>query len=1064
MTSTPHAEFVVGIDLGTSNSALAYASLEEVRRLGRPAIHVLAVPQLVAPGDVQNRALLASAIYEPAEYEFAAGQTDLPWSKATEEAKARTFNVVGEAARRLGARTPVRLIESAKSWLCHGGVNRTAAILPWHAPEGIPKMSPVDASAALLRHLRDAWDQEMAAENAARRLEHQRVVVTVPASFDEIARQLTLEAAKRAGLLGVTLIEEPLAAFYAFIARTGGTPRTTGLRPGDRVLVADVGGGTTDFTLVEVRRPSSESVGHDVARDVAREVARDMAQDAAREGGSSHEGWTPDEARDGAVSRDEAVLAFERTAVGDHLLLGGDNMDLAIAHALEGELSKAKKLDAEGWAQLKLECRLAKEALFANPSVESLPIVLTGRGRKLVGGTVKTELSRAQLLNIVLDGYFAALEPGDEARPLRAPRAAGFSEYGLPFASEPAITRHLAAFLCRHAPPGEAVTPIDGILFNGGTLKPTVIREHMSKVVGAFLRAKSGRADLPDPRPLTFDDGDEALELAVARGAAYFGLVREGLGVRVGGGSPREYFLGVATDASETVPDGHVRVLCIAPRGMQDGQRIDLSEQEFTLITNRPVQFPLYATTSPRQDPVGRLLTLNEAELTKLPPLQTVVRFGKQRAGTPVPVRMQVRRTELGTLEVACLSKMSGARFKLEFDLRSQETRDLQREDGDAPDAAVEARASEGRSEPDVVVAADTANTADADSMDRVGGAEPDPFGGAGLRLPPEQGEVEPERIEAAKARIEATFAMTGPRPDPDHLMKGLEDDLALKRDAWSLSILRGFAETLLEMLDRRSISADIEVRWMNLVGFCLRPGFGMPLDDWRVRQLWKIHGPGLLHPASDPAELNWWILWRRVAGGLSRGHQEELASRVFPLIIPGLAKRAKKKPPRAQSQQAAEMWRAAASLEQIGAKSRAQLGDALLTLLEERRAPRAAFWCLGRIGARRVLYGPREATVRASTVVDWVRRLMALAKPPKDESPAVCLLALARRTGDRQFDLDEPIRHEIAAFLKARDVPESLLRPLFEIVEIDRTTEGQAFGEGLPVGLRLSASGGGMV
>lgn len=976
---TPTARFVVGIDLGTSNSALAYADMLKVKAAGRPLIEELAVPQLVAPGDLQMRALLPSSLYAPAGFELTEEQAHLPWHPKADEGSSKSAalpDIVGEAAKRLGAKTPVRLIESSKSWLCHAEVHRTSAILPWHAPEGVPKKSPVEVATAILLHLRQAWDSQMAAEDPSLALEHQHVIVTVPASFDEISRRLTLEAAKKAGLPDLHLIEEPLSAFYAFIARTGGTTATTGLKGGERVLIADVGGGTTDFTLVEVKAPEG----------------------------------------------DNEVLGFERTAVGDHLLLGGDNMDLALAHAVEKDLSRGKKLDAEAWAQLKLECRLAKETLFTHPEKTELPIVVTGRGSKLIGGTMRATLTRETLQAVLLDGYYPEIEPGEKAKPQRSRAQAGFSEYGLPYAQDPGITKHLAAFLMRHAPEGEPFARIDALLFNGGALKPTLVRDRICSLVGGWMRA-TAKDDGPDPRPLIYDEGDSALELAVARGAAYFGLVREGLGVRVGGGSPREYFLAVGAEDEEAAEPGQVRVMCVAPRGMQDGQVIEVPDRELNLVTNRPVEFPIFATTRPRQDPVGAIVQVPEEDLDPLPPLQTVVKFGKQKAGTKVPVRIQVRRTELGTLELSCLSRMSGARFKLEFDVRAGP---------EAADASSPAASSQSPTEAE------------------------QPFGGAGTRAPPEEGQVEPERLEAAKARIDLVFAAEPPRPDPDGIMKGLEKDLALGRDALPLPVLRALGEHLLELMERRALSPQLEARWVNLTGFSLRPGFGVPMDDWRVKQLWKIHGQDVLHPAHDPCQLNWWILWRRVAGGLSRGHQEELASRAFPLIIPGLAKRAKRKPPKHKTQEAAEIWRAAASLERIGAKSRAQLGDALVALLEDKKAPSGALWCLGRIGARKLLYGPREATVRAKVAEQWAERMMALPKLPKDEHPAACLISLGRLTGDRQFDLPEELRKKVSTFLQDKGVPKEQLRPLFEVVQMDTKSEAQAFGEGLPVGLTM--------
>lgn len=1009
------ARFVVGIDLGTSNSALAYADIEETRRTGRPAIHELPVPQLVAPGDVQTRPLLPSARYEPARFELPEGADTLPWPPEP-VAGDRARPIIGEAARRLGSKTSVRLVESAKSWLCHGGVNRTAAILPWHAPDEIPKISPVDASASYLAHLRAAWDASIAAADPALVLSAQKVVVTVPASFDEVARRLTQEAAKRAGLGEVTLIEEPLAAFYAFIARTGGTEAATGLHPGERVLIADVGGGTTDFTLIDVR-PSKTPGG---------------------------------------------PLEMERSAVGDHLLLGGDNMDLALAHALEPELAKGKKLDPEAWAQLKLECRLAKEALFTDLTRPSLPIVVTGRGSKLIGGTMRAELTRAKLEEVILGGYYPLLPAGEAARPSQQQAGrTGLAEYGLPYAHDPAITKHLAAFLLRHAAPGEPTARVDALLFNGGAMKPVIVRDRLSQATGDWMR-KSGRPEAPDPRPLVYDQGDDALELAVARGAAYFGLVREGAGVRVGGGAPRAYFigLGVESPASDTV-----EVLCVAPRGMQDGQQLEVSNREFMLTTNRPVQFPLFTSTGPTPYPVGAVLTLPKSELVDLPPLQTVVKFGKQKAGTEVPVRLQARRTELGTLELSCFSRMSGARFKLELDLRAAREDVAARADAaaasGAPVGSVPAVGAVPAAAPAPPPPAGAPSVRPSPAAGPRGSRPPGsaPFGGAGATAAPDSGEVAPEKLELAKSRVEQTFRPAPPRLDPDQLMKGLEADLGLPRDAFPLATIRALAERVIELMDQRAPSSEHEARWLNLIGFMLRPGTGFPLDDWRVRQLWRVHAPGPVFEGRDPVELNWWILWRRVSAGLARGHQEELASLLFPMLIPALEKRARKKPPRAKTQEAVEMWRAAASLEQLASKTRAQLGDALVDALVEKRAPKSGLWCLGRIGARRLLYGPRESTVRPATAAAWIERLIPILPTLKDEDPVEPLLAVARLVGDRQFDLDEDVRRRLAVALRARGATEPQLRALEEVVAIDAATQSLAFGEGLPSGLRLAPS-----
>lgn len=958
--------FVVGIDLGTSNTAVAFAPLSGLGN-GQPAIEAFEINQLIRPGDLQNHALLPSAYYIPAEFEIQSSDLELPWTSDSEASTPlKPPYIVGKAARRLGAKTPIRLIESSKSWLCHGGVRRTANILPWHAPEEIPKCSPVDVATSLLNHIRGAWNHQMGEGDPLNHLEAQMVVLTVPASFDEVARRLTLEAAKHAGLTQVQLLEEPLAAFYAYIARTGGTPAMTGLQGGETILIADVGGGTTDFTLVK--------------------VSQDDPQDA------------------------QAPLKFSRTAVGEHLLLGGDNMDLALAHAVEPELSKGKRLDAEAWAQLKSECRNAKETLFSHPEHEKLPITITARGRKLLGGQLKAELHRHQLESVVLDGYFPALPGGQEARP--ETQRAGFSEYGLPYATDPRITRHLAQFLLEHASSGHGSIPhIDAILFNGGALKPVWIRDRILEVMGDWFRTTADSTDRPNPKPLIWDEGETALELSVARGATYFGLVKRGLGLRVHGGSPREYFLGLGPEPGESIPEDQRKVVCIAPRGMQDGQAIEVSEKEFQLITNRPVTFPLYSTTSARQDPVGSVLNLAANELHELLPLRTVIKFGKQKAGTKVPVRIQVRRTEIGTLELSCLSKMSGSRFKLEFDLRSGGT---------------------------------TTQTSTAHE-------------GVLNRAPPESGDVQPEQLQKAIERLQKTFGLTLPRLVPAQLSKGLESDLDLKRDAFPLAALRTLAENLLDLMEQRTLSPEMEARWLNIIGFCLRPGFGVPLDDWRVKQLWRIHGPGAAHPNHPEVALNWWILWRRVAGGLNRGHQDELASRIFPLLIPAQAKRAKRKPPKPQSQEAAEIWRAAAALEHISAKQRTLLGNAMMDLLEAHKAPRGAIWCMSRIGSRRLLYGPRESIIKPNVVSGWLQRLYALSKWPKGEAPSSAIIALARRSGDRQLDISDEHRAAAIKYLKQSGVPDEHLQPLHTLVEMDHSTQTAAFGDSLPAGLSLT-------
>ena len=575
--------YCVGIDLGTSNSALAYADLE-ARDPGE-SVSVFEVPQLVGPADVAPRPLLPSHLYLPGRHELAEGALALPWDLA------HPGPAVGAFARDQGARVPGRHVASAKSWLCHPAVDRTAPILPWGAPPDVPRLSPVVASARILQHLRAAWDVAHPREPLA----EQDVVVTVPASFDEGARALTLRAASEAGLPRLVLLEEPQAAFYDFtrVHRGTITQELSGVR---LVLVCDVGGGTTDFTLIAV--------------------------DASAE-----------------------VPTSSRLAVGDHLLLGGDNMDIALARRAEAELGV--KLGAGQWGALVQACRAAKEKLFAADAPAQVAVTVPGQGSRLIGGALTVQLSGETARGQVLEGFFPRVARTDA--PARAgARVAGLAEMGLPYASDPAITRHAAGFLRRHERTvAEALgpgAPIDAVLYNGGALRAELLARRLDEVLQGFQNAplRRLRNDAPD--------------LAVARGAATYGLVRRGLGLRIGGGSPRTYYVGVASG-------DRTDALCVVPRGAPEGAPQEVQGRTFGLALGRPVRFRLFAASSYRPEKPGDLVPLDD-ELAELPPLQSVVE-GEGVA----QVRLRSALTEIGTLELSCVAE-GGASWKLEFQLR----------------------------------------------------------------------------------------------------------------------------------------------------------------------------------------------------------------------------------------------------------------------------------------------------------------------------------------------------------------------------------------------------------
>jgi molecular chaperone DnaK (HSP70) len=606
------SRYVVGIDPGTTNSALAYVDtgIGDVDE-ARPA--VMPIPQLVQAAQVEPRTLLPSFLYLPNPGELPAGSLKLPWDAARDYA-------VGEFARNQGSLVPTRLVASSKSWLCHSGVDRKAPILPWKAPEGARRISPLDATALYLKHLVESWNTQIAKESAENRLERQDVVLTVPASFDAAARELTVEAARAAGLESVTLLEEPQAAFYAWIDASRDKWREQ-VEVGDAILIVDVGGGTTDLTLV-------------------------------------------------AVGEESGNLVLTRVAVGDHILLGGDNMDLALAHAMARQFTaKGTKLDAAQMLMLWHACRAAKERLFSDAKLASAPVTVTGRGSKVIGSTVKGDLSRAELERVLIDGFFP--DCSADAEPARQ-RTAGLQELGLPYASDPAVTKHLAHFLHRQSEVlaerlqgkrgRKKVSGPTAILFNGGVFKAEPLRQRVADVLNGWSKGHSVRV-LPNAD----------LDLAVARGAAYYGLVRRGTGVRIRGGAARSYYVGIESSLP-AVPGAAppLKALCVVPFGMEEGTEADIPKLEFGLTVGAPAQFRFLGSTVRRSDTPGTVVEEWEGQIDELAPVTTTLEApGKE--GQTVPVHLHSKVTEVGTLELWCLSRDGKQRWKLEYNVRERQ-------------------------------------------------------------------------------------------------------------------------------------------------------------------------------------------------------------------------------------------------------------------------------------------------------------------------------------------------------------------------------------------------------
>jgi molecular chaperone DnaK (HSP70) len=601
------SRFVVGIDLGTTHTALAYVDTAAES----PEVTRFDLPQLVAPGTVENRPALPSFLYLPSHAEMAPSALSLPWPAPRQEF------AVGELARAHGWKVPMRLVSSAKSWLCHSGVDRTAPLLPFSAPDEVPKVSPVEASARYLGHLRAAWNHLIAKGDGSLLLEGQEVFVTVPASFDAVARELTVQAATSAGLGHVTLLEEPQAAFYSWLGRRGEAWRGE-LTVGDVILVCDIGGGTTDFTLI-------------------------------------------------AVAESEGSLTLERVAVGDHILLGGDNMDLALAHRVRAQLeAEGHKLDNWQMNSLVHACRHAKEQLFEKGDLHAAPVAVLGRGSKVIGGSIKGEVLRADLESLLLDGFFPIVDAA--ARP-RAARRVGLRELGLPFAEDAAVTRHLAKFVDAHGR-----RPTTAVLFNGGVMKAGPLRQRVVDTLGSWTASLDSTEDSTASSAghgLKVLSGTD-LDLAVAEGAAYYGLVRRGRGVRIRGGTARAYYVGIES-ALPAVPGiaPPLKALCVAPFGMEEGSEAVVHNQEFGLVIGEPAEFRFLSSTTRRDDQAGSLLEELDASVVELAPVATTLGDPESTSsGSVVPVELSSRVTEVGTLELWLNERGGDRRFKLEFNVR----------------------------------------------------------------------------------------------------------------------------------------------------------------------------------------------------------------------------------------------------------------------------------------------------------------------------------------------------------------------------------------------------------
>lgn len=940
---TPY-KFIVGIDLGTTNSAIAYVDLTRDDSKNR-RIEFLNVPQLRAPGELDTLPLLPSFLYIPGPYDLPKGSVALPWDKNRNYA-------VGEIAREQGALVPGRLVSSAKSWLCHGGVDRTSDILPWVKDMDVEKVSPVEASARYLQHMREAWNEIIAKYREGYTLEEQMVIITVPASFDEVARELTVKAAQKAGLNRIKLMEEPLAAFYAWLYTNKDTWQEK-MRLGQLVLVCDVGGGTTDFTII-------------------------------------------------ALVKGENGLRFNRLSVGDHIMLGGDNIDLTIARHTEIKLfGKTGQLDTKRWHQLTNQCRKAKEQLLSDDNVKKeVDITLMGSGGKLIADTLKITITNKQIEDLILDGFFPFV-PLEYTQKNSGRK--GLSEWGLPYAQDTKVTSHLATFWQKSAPllkqeTGREHPYPDFLLFNGGSLTPAILRNRIQDVVQKWHQDKAENGWIPEelknPNP----------ELAVAIGAVNYGIARLFDGIRVGAGTPRSYYVEVAAGEADNKQDSKLRKsICLVPRSSEEGFETKLEKPSFKVLTNQPVSFHVFSSSTRLGDNIGDIADIPEDEITILPPIHTILRYGKKGEAKPLPVFLSVRLTEIGTLELWCNSQESTHNWQLQFDVRLGESRQPQSSSSN-----------------------ETLDTA---------------------------------TIEQAREKINEVFNVKDGL-SPDLLVKELTSTLSINKAKWPTPVIRKLTDFLLKNKQGRSFSPEHEARWLNLLGYCLRPGFGDPLDEWRIKETWKIFLEGLQFGDKYQCLSEWWILWRRIAGGLKAGQQMEICKKLSPYIQSSAAnikKSRKNHKSKSIAHDELEIWMTLASLERLETEIKEKLGKQLLKKLRFGNPCPKELWSLSRLGSRIPFHGPLDKIVSVYEVSSWINVLLAKDMETTD-ALAHAFVQLARITGDRERDLPQTDRDKLFAWLdkspNAAHFKELINNPESTA---DHDEQDWIFGEALPLGLVVS-------
>jgi len=908
------ARYIIGIDLGTTNCAVTYIDTHEADII----LHPLMIPQQISATETAKFKTLPSFVYFPIK----------------DENKAQNEPIVGIYAREQSLLQPDRVISSSKSWLCHNKVDRRSGILPWHGAEDIEPLSPVQASSLLIQHMKKSWDKQFPNDDFTK----QQIIITVPASFDETARALTAEAIELAGIKNVSLLEEPQAAFYAWLYHNEENWKEK-LDKHQHVLVCDIGGGTSDFSLIGIQHQD-----HD--------------------------------------------LVLQRIAVGEHLLLGGDNLDIALAYFMEPQFSQTRNLNPKDWGKLISQCRDAKENLFQKNSPSTWPIALASSGKSIVSNTIKKNVSKEEASKLFLEGFL----PNQNFEISVLNQQTGFQEFGLPYSTESSITKHLANFLKKSLADEQIPT---AILFNGGFFEAPLFKERIISILNQWFQ-------------LTMTElHATALDLAVSQGAAYYGLAKHGRIKKIEGGLPRATFIGVVDKT------GKPMALCLAPLGMEENTKIKINDFNFHLRVNMPVEFPIFSTKGMAQIKPGDLIETKG--LTQGVPIRSFLKTGKKNKSKAkdIEVFLQCEFSALGTLEIFCHEVNGDRQWKLEFDTKFFDF---------------------------------NANEINKDEKKST------------LKTYTEK------TLRAVEEVIKTTFSDRN--STPESLMKKIEALTNHSRWSWDLLFLRQMWAFLIEYKEGRKLSNAHEERWLNFTGFCLRPGYGVEMDDWRILQTWNIFIEGITFENNSQSLSEWFLFWNRIAGGLNSFQQRELASQYIAAMKAQIniqvnnstnTNQGKAKKLNLGPGEKSQFYRMLGNLEDLPLKDKKEIIHYILRQIKKHGTSDANYtgvWSLGRIASRAPLYG----TLNNVISVKYVKQILDELQTYTDyrQQDLFSIASIGRKTGDRYRDLNVEDRMQLANWLKQQKASDEHINLILEGSAFNEDDRNLIFGEKLPTGLRL--------